>query len=82
MPIYEFKCLACNSEFEELCRVGKGAKCPHCTSTNTQKNSQSFLPKVPAVKALKVLDPDTHAVLAMAGVVGHAIKESWFSYLP
>ncbi|MGE5581331.1 MAG: FmdB family zinc ribbon protein [Bacillota bacterium] len=45
MPIYEFKCLNCKKDFEELCAVGSTAKCPHCSSANTQKKLSVFSAK-------------------------------------
>ncbi len=37
MPIYEFKCKDCNSEFELLLFSGEEAVCPQCKSKNLQK---------------------------------------------
>jgi putative FmdB family regulatory protein len=30
MPIYEYKCLSCGREFEELVRIGDTPPCPAC----------------------------------------------------
>ena len=30
MPIYDFKCLKCNTKFEELCRFEDTILCPTC----------------------------------------------------
>ncbi|HBE79545.1 MAG TPA: hypothetical protein DDW65_17480 [Firmicutes bacterium] len=45
MPIYEFKCLACNTEFEELCRSGENARCPKCSSPDTKRKLSVFCAK-------------------------------------
>ena len=39
MPIYEFKCVACNSEFEELCKSSETVTllCPKCGKTAKRK---------------------------------------------
>ncbi|MFH1372499.1 MAG: zinc ribbon domain-containing protein [bacterium] len=38
MPIYEYKCMDCTNEFEELVGVGDSAPpCPSCRSGNTVK---------------------------------------------
>jgi putative FmdB family regulatory protein len=30
MPIYEYKCLGCGHEFEDLVRIGETPPCPAC----------------------------------------------------
>ncbi|MDI6689159.1 MAG: zinc ribbon domain-containing protein [Actinomycetota bacterium] len=44
MPIYEYKCLSCDNEFEVL--VGMGVKdstrCPRCKSKNLRKLFSTF----------------------------------------
>jgi putative FmdB family regulatory protein len=37
MPIYEFKCLKCAHEFEELVKVDQQADCPACGSDRVEK---------------------------------------------
>ena len=37
MPIYEYKCEDCNSEFELLIFSGEVAQCPHCGSQKLTK---------------------------------------------
>jgi putative FmdB family regulatory protein len=45
MPIYEYKCKDCGSEFELLLFSGEEAKCPKCSSKNLEKkvSKVSFL---------------------------------------
>ena len=47
MPIFEFRCEACENEFEELClgsaaRAGTGVPCPKCGSPDTKKLLSGF----------------------------------------
>ncbi len=44
MPIFEFNCQECNSEFEELVRSSDtmDIKCPECGSERTRKLFSSF----------------------------------------
>jgi putative FmdB family regulatory protein len=43
MPIYEFKCLRCNHQFEFLCfRTDEKAECPACGSQETEKQLSTF----------------------------------------
>lgn len=46
MPIYEFTCLDCNQQFEELCAMGcKSMPCPKCSSGNTERRVSLFAAK-------------------------------------
>ena len=45
MPIYEFQCLACGHEFEELVRSANDAEglvCPQCNRPEVKKMISSF----------------------------------------
>jgi len=43
MPIYEFKCQKCGSEFEFLCiRNDDRAKCPGCGAEDTERLLSTF----------------------------------------
>lgn len=44
MPIYEFKCKACDKQFEQLCKIEwQGTvHCPGCGSENIQKILSCF----------------------------------------
>jgi putative FmdB family regulatory protein len=44
MPIYEFRCGACEKDSEVLVRSTdwKGTHCPHCNSTNLSKKLSVF----------------------------------------
>ncbi len=48
MPIYEFHCQKCEKDSEILVRSSKwkGAKCPHCGSTNLSKKLSVFASSV------------------------------------
>ena len=37
MPIYEYRCNACNEEFEELVFGDEVPPCPHCDADKTSK---------------------------------------------
>lgn len=43
MPIYEYKCIDCQAEFEDLIMNAEKetATCPACKSTNTEKTGLS-----------------------------------------
>ena len=37
MPIYEYRCLACGAEFEQLVRASDTAACPFCESAQLER---------------------------------------------
>ena len=37
MPIYEYRCSGCKSEFEQLVRTGDTPACPSCGSTSLER---------------------------------------------
>jgi putative FmdB family regulatory protein len=37
MPIYEYRCRTCDTEFEVLVRDGRAVACPHCGSSSVDK---------------------------------------------
>ena len=37
MPIYEYRCTACGTEFEELVRTDTKVACPKCRTTRVAK---------------------------------------------
>ncbi|HUT74839.1 MAG TPA: zinc ribbon domain-containing protein [Armatimonadota bacterium] len=45
VPIYEFRCSACDHEFEALCRMGsggRGAACPRCGKRRLRRLPSRF----------------------------------------
>jgi putative FmdB family regulatory protein len=44
MPIYEYVCMACESHFEELVRMGDGdsVSCPDCGTANVRRQLSVF----------------------------------------
>lgn len=42
MPIYEYACHGCGSEFETLVRNGAAPDCPSCGSTDLEKKLSVF----------------------------------------
>jgi putative FmdB family regulatory protein len=43
MPLYDFRCRACNDVFEALVRPGDTPQCPSCRSTDLEKLPPSFV---------------------------------------
>jgi putative FmdB family regulatory protein len=37
MPLYEYRCRACNATFEMLVRAGSRVACPHCGDSSVDK---------------------------------------------
>jgi putative FmdB family regulatory protein len=37
MPLYEFRCRACDARFEEIVAAGGTARCPSCSSQETER---------------------------------------------
>jgi putative FmdB family regulatory protein len=37
MPLYEYRCQACDATFEMLVRAGSRVACPHCGSSSINK---------------------------------------------
>ena len=49
MPLYEYRCAACENRFEVLQRVGQGSEgleCPDCGETEVEKEYSTFASSV------------------------------------
>ena len=49
MPLYEYRCAACEHRFEVLQRVGQGSEgleCPGCGETEVEKEYSTFASSV------------------------------------
>jgi putative FmdB family regulatory protein len=42
MPIYEYACAQCGTEFEELVFADEAVECPKCRSKNAEKKLSTF----------------------------------------
>jgi len=42
MPLFEYECRACGTQFEYLTRDGQSPACPSCASTQLQKQLSVF----------------------------------------
>lgn len=42
MPIYEYRCEACDHEFEELVRGDEAVACPRCAAERARKKLSTF----------------------------------------
>ena len=42
MPLYDFRCRACDHEFETLVRTGDNPSCPECRSTDLERLLSTF----------------------------------------
>lgn len=77
MPLYVFKCNACEREFEELCKTDSGPlPCPDCGNTSERKVATTFGinsrldPKRETIYSQKEIDK----------VVGDAASHAWEGY--
>ncbi|MCS6860391.1 MAG: zinc ribbon domain-containing protein [Abditibacteriales bacterium] len=50
MPIYEFRCQECETQFEELVSLHNGQEvaCPHCGGTSVKRLMSSFASRIKA----------------------------------
>lgn len=49
MPIYEYRCAACDDSFEALLKVGsKAPACPRCSGAQVSRELSVFAPSVAA----------------------------------
>jgi putative FmdB family regulatory protein len=53
MPIYDYRCLKCDTRFEQLVRGQDAVACPHCTGSELER-----LMSLPARPASTGADPD------------------------
>lgn len=51
MPIYEYSCKDCGSEFETLVRASSTPDCPNCQSIDLEKKLSVFATPAPASSA-------------------------------
>ena len=53
MPMFDYRCKACQAEFELLVRSGTAPACPHCASTELEKCLSRIAPagKIEAIRA-------------------------------
>lgn len=59
MPIYDYACVSCDEQFEELSRSDAPAPpCPSCASVHTERRLSSFAtPNAPGGKRSLVASP-------------------------
>lgn len=50
MPIYEYKCLSCEHQFEALVSSSSKAKCPECESAKLEQQYSAFAMGAPKGK--------------------------------
>jgi len=53
MPLYDYRCPACQAEFELLVRAGTLPTCPHCGATELERAVSRIAPagKIEAIRA-------------------------------
>jgi len=53
MPLYDYRCTACHSEFELLVRASSVPACPQCGSTELERAVSRIAPagKIEAIRA-------------------------------
>ena len=53
MPIHDYRCAACQAEFERLVRAGSVPSCPHCGATELQRAVSRIAPagRIEAIRA-------------------------------
>lgn len=52
MPLYDYRCKACDSTFERLVRAGSLPTCPHCGSVDLERAVPRIAPagKIEAIR--------------------------------
>ena len=53
MPLYDYRCKACQAEFELLVRASTVPACPHCAATELERAVSRIAPagKIEAIRA-------------------------------
>ena len=54
MPLFEFRCSACEVDFEVLIRAGDRAACPECGTQSLEKLFSESAPPATAGRALPI----------------------------
>jgi putative FmdB family regulatory protein len=67
MPIYDYRCTACEADFEMLVRSSTVPTCPRCGSTELQRQ-------------LSRVAPPSHSATLIAGARKRAASEGHFSH--
>lgn len=65
MPIYEYRCSDCSTDFELLVRSSTKVECPHCHSASLEKKLSVFAP------AVSNSAPACSAAMPACGTCGH-----------
>lgn len=77
MPLYVFKCLSCDREFEELCKADAASPaCPDCGNASERKIATTF-------GISSRLDPKRDTIYSrkeIDNVVGNAASHAWEGY--
>jgi putative FmdB family regulatory protein len=70
MPLYDYRCSACQAEFEQLVRASSTPCCPHCGSTALER----LLSRVAPAGSSAGLVAAGRAAAARAGHFSHYSK--------
>lgn len=53
MPLYDYRCTACQATFERLVKAGAEPDCPHCGSTRLERQVALTAPQMQTPKILR-----------------------------
>ena len=81
MPIYEFRCMQCDTEFEELCLSSTDASsvsCPQCKDTRTERLMSLFAVANVWLNYFLSIERVSFVYLVWVGVIAQSVLMALF----